>query len=87
VALTPVRIPRPLKKSLAKKTPQMQDAILSCIRQLRVDWSHPGLRASSMKGRPGVFEAKVDRRNRVTFFWDGPVIVVENHCKHDIVSK
>lgn len=65
----------------------MQDAILSCIKQLRIDWRHPGLHAKKMAGRPGVFEAKVDHRNRVTFFWDGDVIVIENHCTHQVVSK
>lgn len=24
--------------------------------------------------------------NRVTFFWDGDVIVIENHCHHDILK-
>lgn len=86
MALTPLRIPKPLKKKLAKKTPDMQAAITACLHQLRKNPHHPSLRTKAVGGRKGVFEARVDGKNRVTFFWDGPRIVVENHCNHDIVG-
>jgi hypothetical protein len=85
--LTPLRLPRPLRKKLAKKTPQAQGAIVGCIRQLRIDWRYPGLKAKKLAGRTvdgnQVFEARATAGDRVTFYWDGPRIVVENHCKHD----
>lgn len=84
--LTRLRVPKPLKKKLAKKTPEMQGAINACLRQLRQDPHHPGLRTSSVGGRKGVFEARVSKGNRVTFFWDGPVVVIENHCNHEITG-
>jgi hypothetical protein len=34
-----------------------------------------------------IYHAKVSKGNRVTFFWDGPVIVIENHCNHDILKR
>lgn len=83
--LTPLRVPMPLKRKLAKKPPDMQGAINACFRQLRENPHHPGLKTSKVGGRRGVFEARVDQKNRVTFFWDGPRIVIENHCNHDIV--
>lgn len=83
--LTPVEIPRPLKKKLDKKTPQMQAAILACIQQLRTDWRHPGLRAKKLSGTSD-FEARVTEGARLTFRWDGPTIVVTNHCHHDILK-
>jgi mRNA interferase RelE/StbE len=85
--LTPLRIPRPLKRKLERKPPAMQAAIIACFRQLRENPHHPGLRTSKVGGRSGVFEARVDQKNRVTFFWEGPRIVIENHCNHDIVGR
>ncbi len=86
MALTPVEIPKPLKKSLAKKDAAMQAAILAAIRQLREDWNHPSL-ASRKLGGTDVYHAKVSRGNRLTFFWEDERIVIENHCNHDILKR
>lgn len=89
--LTPLRVPKPLRKKLTRKSTQSQGAILACVRQLRVDWRRPGgLRTKKLQGRIApngepVYEARATRGDRVTFYWDGAVIVVENHCTHDIV--
>jgi hypothetical protein len=85
MALTPLRIPRNLKKKLEKKPPEMQAAIHACLRQLREDWRHPSL-ASSKLGGTNIYHAKVGRGNRVTFFWEDDRIVIENHCHHDILK-
>jgi hypothetical protein len=68
-----------------------QAAIAACIRQLRVGWQYPGLRASkpggaSVDGDP-VFEARASRGDRVTFYWDGDTMVVHHHCSHDILKR
>lgn len=81
-----MRVPKPLKKKLAKKPPNMQGSILGCFRQLREDPWIPGLRTSKLGGRD-VFESRASGGNRVTWFWDGPVIVIENHCNHDILKR
>lgn len=88
--LTPIRIPRPLRKKLAKKEIKSQGAITACIRQLRLDWHHNSLRTKKMQGAKSslggdLFEARATRADRVTFYWDGGTIVIENHCKHDIL--
>jgi mRNA interferase RelE/StbE len=83
--LTPVEITRSFKKRLERKTPEMQDAVLACVRQLRIDWRHPGLRAKKLSGTD-YFEARVSRGGRLTFIWDGPKIVLLNHCHHDILK-
>lgn len=86
MSLTPVRVPKPLKKKLAKKPAKMQEAVLACIVQLREDWTHPGLRSSKLKGTD-IYHARIDGGNRVTFFWEDGRIVIENHCNHDILKK
>jgi hypothetical protein len=59
---------------------------------LREDWRQPGLKAKKLEGRRAangadVFEARVTKGDRVTFYWDGPRIVIENHCTHDEVLR
>jgi hypothetical protein len=85
LTLTPVRVPKPLKKKLAKKPPAMQEAVLACITQLREDWRHPGLRSSKLGGT-NVFHARISGGNRITFFWEDDCIVIESHCNHAILD-
>jgi mRNA interferase RelE/StbE len=87
LALTPVSVDPAFRRRLTDKTPAMQGAILECVRRLRENWRHPSLRTKKMQGQPGVFEARVDRANRVTFHWDGETIVLRNHCNHDVLRR
>jgi hypothetical protein len=85
-------VPRPFKKSLQKKPPAMQGAILSCIKQLGENPRHPGLNAHRVQGTDGVWEAYVDRGNRLTFHYeegkDGErIIALRNHCNHDMLRR
>jgi hypothetical protein len=85
VALTPLRIPKNLRKTLAKKTPEMQGAILGCLRQLQEDWKHPSLNSRKLGGT-NIYHVKVSRGNRVCFFWEDERIVIQNHCHHDLLK-
>jgi hypothetical protein len=91
MALTPLVVPKSLRKSFEKKDVVMQGALSACFRQLRIDPHHPSLRTKRLQGRTvegkPVFEARATRGDRVTFFWDGPRIVIENHCTHDILKR
>lgn len=82
-----VRIDEKFKKRLEKKEPPMRAAILECVKRLVDDPRHPGLRTESVQGVPGVFSSRVDRGNRLTWHWDGQVIVLRNHCNHDMVYR
>lgn len=85
---TPVIFPLPLKKSLQKKPPDIQAKLLRCFTQLRENPNHPGLHVHAVRsrGKDNILEARIDRKNRVTFFWDEGTIVIENHCHHDILE-
>lgn len=74
------------KKRLSKKPAPLQAAILATIEKLGDDPHRPGLRTSALSGFPGVFYARIDRGNRLTFEWDGDTIVLRNHCNHDILA-
>jgi hypothetical protein len=70
-----------------KKPPALRAAILECVRQLGLNPRHPSLQTHKVKGTPGVFEAYVDKANRVTFEWDGGTIVLRNNCNHSILDR
>ncbi len=84
-----VRILPVFKRRYKKKPPPLRKAIEECIRGLGADPRHPGLQAHLVKGaRERVWEAYVDRKNRVTFHYDPDgVIVMRNNCNHDIIDR
>ncbi|WP_290800948.1 hypothetical protein [Herbiconiux sp.] len=66
----------------------MKDAVSDCIRKLAANPHHPGLNTHKMKGtRDEVWEAYVDKGNRVTFHYEGDRIVLRNNCNHDILYR
>ena len=63
-----------------------QGAIARCVRLLRENPRHPGLRVSKLGGT-NVFEVRIDRSRRLTFEWDEETLVLLNPCDHDKVLK
>lgn len=60
----------------------MRGRIAKTITQLREDPRHPGLHTEKVRSRPGVFAARIDGGNRLTFRWEDGTIVLMNHCNH-----
>ncbi len=87
MALTPVRLTPGFKRAYKKKTAEMRQVLDDAVLQLRKDPRHPGLRTHRVWGRKGVYEARLDKGNRLTFEWDGPTIVLLAHCNHDILGR
>lgn len=88
---TPLDIPTRFKRQLRKKTPQLQDAILECVEKLGENSRHPSLQTHELQSRKGVFEAYVDKANRITFHYERRAgqrfIVLRKHCNHDILRS
>ncbi len=75
-------------KKLRKKPPQMQGALARTIARLVENPRHPGLNVHRVRGEDGVWEAYIDRSNRLTFQYDDSRdIVLRNHCSHDILRR
>jgi hypothetical protein len=87
LALTPIETTTRFKRAYRKKASEMRDGIDRAVLQLRTDPHHRGLRTHRVQGAPGVFEARLDGGNRLTFHWEGVTIVLRNHCTHDITLK
>ena len=83
-----VVIPPSFKRRLAKKTREMRAAVVECVERLADNPRHPSLQTDKVRGAEGVFEAYVDRSNRVTFNYDEDGrIVMRKHCTHDAVLR
>ncbi len=82
-----VEIPDAFSRAARKKERRLQLAIAKCVELLADNPHHPGLEAHRMQGHPGVWEAYVDRANRVTFHYDGPTIVLRKNCNHEILRR
>ena len=80
-----VRLTKELEDKLDAKSRPQRRAIAQCLERLQENPRHPGLRTSKVQGRRGVFEARASRADRITWFWQGSVIVIENHCGHEIL--
>lgn len=85
--MPPIVIPDNFKKVMLRKQNNLQAAILECVEQLGNDPSYPALKVHRVRSKPGVWEAYVDRANRVTFEWDQGTIVLRNNCNHDIIER
>jgi len=80
-------IPPKFRKILSTKPTAMQAAVITCVHRLGENPAHPGLRVHKMQGQGNVWEAYVDRANRVTFDWSDGAIRLRNNCNHDMLSR
>jgi mRNA-degrading endonuclease YafQ of YafQ-DinJ toxin-antitoxin module len=53
------------------------------IKLLDADFRHPGLRSHPVEGAPGIYEAYVDRKYRLTFARRGNNLILRNIDNHD----
>ena len=82
-----VQLDRTFKKRLEKKNPIERAAVLECVERIIDDPTNKGLHIEPVQSHPGVFSARVDRGNRVSFHREGDLVVMRNHCNHDRVYR
>ena len=82
-----VEVPLSFKRRLQDKTPELQRAVLECVDRLSQNSRHQSLRTHRVQGQKGVFEAYVDKANRVTFCYGDDRIVLLRHCNHMILRQ
>jgi hypothetical protein len=87
--LPPLRIPDEFRDALDSKEAPLAAAVTRCVQKLGVNPRLPGLQTHPVQGtrNPKVFEAYVDRKNRVTWYWDEGEIVLLAHCNHDVLKR
>jgi hypothetical protein len=66
-----------------KLSATIQREVDKSIRLLEADFRHPGLRTHPIQSAPGIFEASVDTRYRMTCKRRGDVLLLRNVDNHD----
>lgn len=61
----------------------VQQKVDKALRLLDTDYRHPGLRSHLVEGTPGIFEAYVDHKYRMTFERSGDIFIMRNVDNHD----
>lgn len=87
--MPPLVIPEQFKRLVDSKQAPLVAAITKCVSLLGENPRHPSLQTHRVQGtrNPKVFEAYVDMKNRVTFYWEEDKIVLLNNCNHEIISR
>jgi mRNA-degrading endonuclease RelE of RelBE toxin-antitoxin system len=79
----PVVISERFARAYAKLPADVRKRVDKALRLLDEDFRHPGLRARQLEGAQGIYEARVDRRHRMTYQRDGDHLVMRNVGEHD----
>ena len=61
----------------------IQKKVDKALHQLDSDFRHPGLRSHPVVSAPGIFEAYVNDRYRMTFHRQGDTLIMRNVDNHD----
>lgn len=82
-------VPDHFRHLVEAKAAPLAGAIAKCVYQLGSNPRHPSLQTHRVHGtrNPKVFEAYVDKKNRVTFHWEDGKIILRNNCNHDILKR
>jgi hypothetical protein len=63
--------------------PATQQKVKKALRLLDADFRHPGLRSHPIVSAPGIFEAYIDLKYRMTFEQRGDTLIMRNVDNHD----
>jgi mRNA-degrading endonuclease RelE of RelBE toxin-antitoxin system len=83
----PIVITERFAAAYAKLPDDVQKKVDKALRLLDEDFRHPGLRARHIEGAEGIYEARVDRRHRMTYHRVGDRLVMRNVGEHDKTLK
>ena len=79
----PIELTERFVKQYAHLPKVIQLKVDKALAILDADFRYPGLRSHPVESAPGVIEAYVDRKYRMTFERDGDTFVMRNVDNHD----
>jgi hypothetical protein len=79
----PVRYTERFKRQYIKLPLAVRLKVDKSLKLLDADFRHPGLRSHPIEGAPGVFEAYIDRKYRMTYERRGDTFIMRNVDNHD----
>ena len=75
------------KRAYKKLPKDTQKKVKKTLEQLDTDPRYPSLRVHPIKGSNGVFEARIDRKYRLSFEFTGGNLYLRNVDNHDECLK
>ncbi len=79
----PIEITSHFSKQYAQVSKSIQRKVDKALKLLDTDFRQPGLRSHPVEGAPGIYEAYVDKKYRMTFERHGDVLTLRNIDNHD----
>ena len=79
----PIVISERFAKAYAKLPRHVQRKVDKALRLLDEDFRHPGLRARPVEGTRGIYEARVDRKHRLTYERVDDRLIMRTVGEHD----
>ncbi|MBI2830962.1 MAG: DNA helicase [Chloroflexi bacterium] len=83
----PIRFTERFARQYARLPGAIQRKVDKALRSLDADFRYPGLRSHPMESAPGVFEAYVDIKYRMTFERHSNTYIMRNVDNHDECLK
>lgn len=75
------------KRAYQKLPWEIQAKVRKTLKQLDADRHYPSLRVHPIRGTKGIFEARVDRKYRLSFELSGQNLILRNVDNHDECLK
>ena len=79
----PVELTERFIRQYGRLPPAIRRKVDKSLRLLESDFRHPGLRSHPVQGAPGIFEAYVDIKYRMTFERRSDSFILRNVDNHD----
>ena len=79
----PIELSGRLVQQYSKLPVAIQSKVDKALKLLDADFRHPGLRSHPIESAPGVFEAYVDSKYRMTFERRSDTFIMRNVDNHD----
>jgi hypothetical protein len=79
----PLKFTERFRKQYIKLPSAIRLKVDKSLKLLDADFRHPGLRSHPVEGVPGIFEAYIDRKYRLTYERSGDILILRNVDKND----
>jgi len=79
----PIVITERFARAYARLPRHIQKKVDKDLRLLEADFRHPSLRARLIEGTKGIYEARVDRKHRMTYEREGDRLIMRTVGEHD----
>ena len=83
----PIRFSNRFKEKYVRLPLELRNKVDKSTMLLGENFRHPGLRSHPLKSKPGIFEAYVDAKYRITYERRGNVLYMRNVDNHDECLK